>query len=52
MRFKLRRLAARKKWRLDYALNGVRHQPSFKTKELAKAEQERVQTQVNDCGTA
>jgi len=52
MRFVLKKLAGRKRWRLDYTLNGTRFRPSFKTKELAQAEQARVETQVQDCGTA
>jgi integrase len=40
------------RWRVEYRLNGVRIRPSFKTKELAEAEKERVEKQVSDSGTA
>lgn len=52
MKFTLRRLAARKRWLLDYRLNGKQHRLVFKTKDLAEAEQERIETQITDGGTA
>lgn len=52
MRFTIKRLTARKRWRLEYRLNGERFRPSFKTKELAEAEQERVEQQVSKGGAA
>jgi hypothetical protein len=52
MKFIIKRLAARKSWRLEYRLNGTRCRLCFKTKELAEAEQERIQAQVKDGGTA
>jgi len=50
--FIIKRLAARKSWRLEYRLNGTRCRLCFKTKELAVAEQERIEGQVKDGGTA
>jgi len=52
MQFTIKRLAARKSWRLEYRLNGTRYRLCFKTKELAEAEQERVEAQVTDGGAA
>lgn len=52
MRFIIKQLKARKRWRCEYRLNGIRHRPVFKTKELAEAEKERVEQQVKDGGTA
>jgi len=52
MKFTITRLAARKRWRIEYRLNGERFRPVFKTKELAQAEQERIEAQVKDSGTA
>jgi len=51
MRFSIKKLRAHK-WRLDYTLNGTRCRPSYKTKELAEAEQARIEAQISDGGTA
>lgn len=52
MKFTLRRLAARKRWLLNYRTNGKQHRLVFKTKELAEAEQERIEKQIADGGSA
>ena len=52
MKFTLRRIANRKRWLLDYRTNGKQHRLVFKTKELAEAEQERIEKQITDGGTA
>jgi len=54
MKFTLRRIArkSRKSWQLDYRTNGKQHRLAFKTKELAEAEQERIEKQITDGGTA
>jgi len=52
MRFAIKYLTSRKRWRCEYHLNGIRYRPAFKTKALAQAEQERIEKQVSDGGTA
>lgn len=50
MKFCLSFLTARKRWQLDYYLNGVRYKPVFKTKELAEAQKISVLNQVKKAG--
>lgn len=52
MRITIKQLKARKRWRVEYRLNGVRYRPVFKTKALAEAEQERISGEVSDSGSA
>lgn len=50
MKFTIAFLKARKRWRLDYRLNGVRHRTTFRSKELAESEKSVVLGQVNKAG--
>jgi site-specific recombinase XerD len=54
MRFIIKRFRGKKakSWILEYRIHGERVRSRFKTKELAQAEQERIEGQVKDGGTA
>lgn len=52
MRVTIKRLNARKRWRVEYRIGGKRFRPSFKTKELAEAEAERLRAEMASTGTA
>jgi len=55
MRFTIKSVKGNKgsrTWNLEYRVNGKRERQRFKTKELALAEQERIEAQVSDGGTA